>query len=450
MPTSRSCLAIVLAAGEGIRMRSAVPKALHPLAGRSMLAHVLATVKESDVDAVALVVGPNREDVASQAAQSIPSIEVFTQTERLGTAHAALVARAAIARAFDDVIILFADTPLVRSETLVRLRAPLREGAALAALGFEAEDPAGYGRLLLDADRLVAIREHKDASEAEREIRLCNAGLMALDGRRALALLDAVENANVQQEFYLTDVVALACEKGWLCAVERASPDEVLGVNDRAQLAAAEAILQRRLREDALRAGATLIDPPSVFFSWDTRLDRDVVVEPNVVFGPGVTIGEGAVIHAFSHLVGATVGPDASVGPFARLRPGARIQDKAKIGNFVEIKNAYIGTAAAVSHLAYIGDANVGARANIGAGTITCNYDGFAKARTEIGEAAFIGSNSALVAPVRIGAGAYVGSGSVISKDVEPDALAVARGRQVNKQGWARSFRDARRGTKPR
>jgi len=425
-------------------MRSALPKVLHPLAGRPMLAHVLDSVSAAEVTSVALVVGPDREDVVEQARGSIPALEVFVQSERLGTAHAALAARAALARGFDDILILFADTPLVTPETLARLRAPLRDGAALVALGFEPADPTGYGRLLREGDRLVAIREHKDASSTERGISLCNAGLMALDGRRALELLDSIGDSNAQREFYLTDAVALARKRGWLCAVERASADEVMGVNDRAQLAAAEALLQRKLREDAMRAGASLIDPASVFFSWDTKLGRDVLVEPNVVFGPGVRVGDGAVIHAFSHLSGADVGPKASVGPFARLRPGARLGEKAKIGNFVEIKNADIGAAAAVSHLSYIGDASVGARANIGAGTITCNYDGYGKSRTQIGENAFIGSNSSLVAPVTIGAGAYVGSGSVITKDVEPDALAVARGRQFEKPGWAKAFRIAR------
>jgi bifunctional UDP-N-acetylglucosamine pyrophosphorylase/glucosamine-1-phosphate N-acetyltransferase len=431
-------------------MRSALPKVLHPLAGRPMLAHVLDSVSAANIEAVALVVGPGREDVAAQARESIPSIEVFVQTERLGTAHAALAARTAIGRGFDDIVVLFADTPLIQPETLSRLRAPLRNGAALAALGFTPPDPTGYGRLLREGDQLVAIREHKDASEAERDIALCNAGLMALAGACALELLDAIDDDNAQREFYLTDAAALARGRGWACAVEIAPAEEVMGVNDRLQLAAAEAALQRRLRADAMRAGATLIDPASVFFSWDTRLGRDVLVEPNVVFGPGVSVADGAIIRAFSHLSESEVGANASVGPFARLRPGARIGQKAKIGNFVEIKNADVGAGAAVSHLSYIGDASVGAGANIGAGAITCNYDGFDKSRTEIGERAFVGSNVSLVAPVRVGADAYIGSGSVITKDVGPDSLAVARGRQVEKPGWVKVFRAAKGRPKPR
>jgi bifunctional UDP-N-acetylglucosamine pyrophosphorylase / glucosamine-1-phosphate N-acetyltransferase len=444
MSSSRSCLAVVLAAGEGQRMRSAHPKVLHALAGRAMLEHVLSSAKEAGADAFALVVGPGRQDVADVGRQALSQIEIFVQAERRGTAHAVLAARAAIEQGFDDLLIVFADTPLVRPATLARLREPLGSGAAVAALGFEPPEPEGYGRLVEQGGRLVAIREHKDASAAERALTLCNAGLMALDGRRALALLDAVGDGNAQGEFYLTDVVEAARASGFDCAVVRADADEVVGVNDRVQLAQAEAILQERLRAAAMRGGATLIDPSSVFLSWDTRLGRDVVIEPNVVFGPGVEVDDGARINAFSHIVGARIGPAASVGPFARLRPGAKLAEKVKIGNFVEIKAAEIGASAAVSHLSYVGDAIVGARANLGAGTITCNYDGSSKRTTEIGEGAFIGSNSSLVAPVRIGAGAYVGSGSVITKDVPADALAVARSRQVEKPNWAKAFREAR------
>ena len=440
------CLAVVLAAGEGTRMKSRVPKVLHAVAGRSMLAHVLSGLAQAGAGRVAVVVGPGRDDVAAEAQQTLPEASIFEQMERLGTAHAVLAARQAIAAGCDELIVAFADTPLIRPESFRALRDALAAGAGVAVLGFEARDPTGYGRLIRQGEDLVAIREHKDASEAERAIKLCNAGLMAIRGADALALLDSVENDNVQKEFYLTDVVALARASGRRAVVVEAPEDEVMGVNDRVQLAAAEAALQARLREAAQRDGVTLVAPGTVFLSWDTRFGRDVVVEPNVVFGPGVSVGEGAVIHAFSHLAGAEVAAGASIGPFARLRPGAQIGVGAKIGNFVEIKSADIGAGAAISHLTYIGDASVGARANIGAGTITCNYDGFDKFRTQIGDGAFIGSNSSLVAPVTIGAGAYVGSGSVITESVAPGALAIGRGRQVEKAGWAETFRKAREG----
>ena len=447
--SARRCLAVILAAGEGTRMRSDVPKVLHGLAGRSMLAHVLGTAAVLGADDVAVVVGPGREDVAAAARKAHPTVRIFTQAERRGTAHAVLAAREAIAAGYDDLLVLYADVPLVSAATLQGMRTALAEGAAVVALGFEAADPAGYGRLLTDRQgALVAIREHKDASEAERQVRLCNSGLMALDGRRALALLDRVQPHNAQNEFYLTDAVEIARADGLPCAAPVASEAEVMGVNDRVQLAAAEAVLQRRLREAAMRAGATLQAPETVFLSHDTVLGRDVVVEPHVVIGPGVTVGDGAVVHAFSHLEGATVAPGANVGPYARLRPGARLDRGAKVGNFVEVKNAAIGSGAKVSHLSYIGDASIGPEANIGAGTITCNYDGFGKAQTTIGAGAFIGSNSALVAPVTIGDGAFVGSGSVITDDVPADALALGRGRQVVKPDWARQFRAARTKTK--
>lgn len=442
----RTCLALVLAAGEGTRMRSARPKVLHEIAGASLVAHVLTCVRAGGADACAVVVGPGREDVAAEAARVFPCVETFVQAERLGTAHAVLAARAAIERGYDDLVIVFADTPLVRPQTLAALRAQLAEGAAVAVLGFEARDPTGYGRLLMEGDTLAAIREEKDASPAERAVTLANAGLMAIDGRRALRLLESIGKANAQGEYYLTDAVALAQREGLPTRVVRAPEREVMGVNDRVQLAAAEAEIQARLRETAMRAGATLVAPETVFLSHDTRLGRDVVVEPHVVFGPGVTVEDGARIKAFSHLEGARIGASASIGPFGRLRPGATIGAGAKIGNFVEIKSADIGEGAAVSHLTYLGDARVGAKANIGAGTITCNYDGFDKHVTQIGAGAFIGSNSALVAPVSIGEGAYVGSGSVITQDVPADSLSVARGRQVDKPGWARDFRKAREG----
>jgi bifunctional UDP-N-acetylglucosamine pyrophosphorylase/glucosamine-1-phosphate N-acetyltransferase len=365
------------------------------------------------------------------------------QRERLGTAHAVLAARAAIERGADDVLVAFGDTPLIRPSTFATLRAPLGEGALVSVLGFEARDPTGYGRLIRDGDRLVAIREHRDASEAERAITLCNAGLMGFSGAHALRTLDRIGNANAKGEYYLTDAVEVAAAVGGRTVAVLAEESEVLGINDRVQLAGAETVLQGRLRREAMEGGATLVAPETVFLSADSRIGQDVLIEPYVVLGPGTVIEDDATIHAFSHLEGARVASGASVGPFARLRPGADLRRGAKVGNFVEIKSAVIGEGAKVNHLTYLGDADVGPRANIGAGTVTCNYDGFFKYRTTVGEGAFIGSNSALVAPVTIGAGAYVGSGSVVTEDVPTDALAVARGRQAMKPGWAAEFRAA-------
>ncbi len=441
MQPARSCLAIVLAAGEGTRMKSRRPKVLHALAGRSLLGHVLAAVSEAGADDVAVVISSERPEVGEEAHRLVPHAQIAIQRERRGTAHAALAAKAALASDHDDVIIAFGDTPLVRPETFVALRDALSGGAAVAVLGFEAKDPTGYGRLVENDGHLEAIVEHKDATPKQRRITLCNAGLMALSGEHALSILKAIGDDNAQREFYLTDAVTVARARGLDAVVLRAPESEVQGVNDRAQLAAAEAEFQRRKRLAVMLDGATLIAPETVFFSYDTAIGNDVVIEPNVVFGPGVQVADGAVIHAFSHLEGAQIGADANIGPFARLRPGTRLAEKAKVGNFVEVKAADIGPGAKVNHLTYIGDASVGAAANIGAGTITCNYDGFSKAKTTIGANAFVGSNSSLVAPVTIGEGAYIGSGSVITRDVAPDALAIGRGKQVEKEGWAKAFR---------
>jgi bifunctional UDP-N-acetylglucosamine pyrophosphorylase/glucosamine-1-phosphate N-acetyltransferase len=438
---TRACLTIALAAGEGTRMKSSTPKVLHLVAGRPMLGHVLTACKEAGAERLAVVVGPSREDVAAAARRIAPDIRVYVQTERLGTAHATLAAREAIAGGYDDLLIVFGDTPLLTPATLTRMRAALADGAAVAAMGFVAADPAGYGRLIIKGDELLAIREQKDASEAERAVQTCNAGIMAIDGRIALQLLSSIGNSNAQGEYYLTDAVEKAREQRLRCVAVMATEEEAMGVNDRVQLAAAEAVMQRRLREAAMRGGATMIAPETVTMSWDTKIGRDVLIEPGVFFGPGCVIDDGAVIHAYSHIEGAKVAGGANVGPFARLRPGADLRRDAKVGNFVEVKAALIDEGAKVSHLTYIGDATVGAGANIGAGTITCNYDGFSKFRTNIGAGAFVGSNSSLVAPVTIGAGAYVGSGSVVTQDVAPDALAVARGRQTEKPGWATAFR---------
>ena len=438
----RTCLAIVLAAGEGTRMRSDRPKVLHEVANRSMLGHVLETVMAAGATRIAVVVGPDSDRVSQEAARHA-NVEIFIQRERLGTGHAVLSAREALARKDDDVIVVYADTPLVSPDTLAQLREPLRKDAAVVSLGFEARDPTGYGRLIMSGDDLIDIREHKDASDEERAITLCNGGLMALRGDVALAILEKIGKENAKGEYYLTDAVALARAAGHQAAVVVVPEAEVHGVNDRSQLADAERMIQERLRQAAMLSGVTMVAPETVFLSYDTRLGRDVIIEPHVVFGPGVVVERGAVIHSFSHLEGAHIQLGAAVGPFARLRPGASIGEKAKVGNFVEIKNSVLGTGAKVGHLTYLGDATIGAEVNIGAGTITCNYDGFGKYRTEIGQGAFIGSNSSLVAPVTIGAGAFVGSGSVITDNVPGEALALGRGRQVNKENWAKSFREA-------
>jgi bifunctional UDP-N-acetylglucosamine pyrophosphorylase/glucosamine-1-phosphate N-acetyltransferase len=441
--TDTGQLAIILAAGEGTRMKSSTPKVAHEIAGRAMVGHVMEAVRGAGLTRLAVVIGPDRADVAGIIAKQAPGTVVVEQRERRGTAHAVLMARDEIASGCGVAIVLFADTPLVRPETIRLLGDAVQAGAAVAALGFRAADPTGYGRFITGSEGLLAIREHKDATDAERRINLCNAGLMALSGARALEILDAIGSNNAQNEFYLTDAVEVARSLGLTAVAVEASEEEVMGVNDRVQLSQAEAIMQRRLREAAMRGGVTLQDPHTVRFCYDTRLGRDVVVEPNVFFGPGVEVGDGAVIHAFSHLEGASVGAKATVGPFARLRPGAALGPDSKVGNFVEIKNADLARGAKVSHLTYIGDASIGANANIGAGTITCNYDGYFKHRTVIGEGAFVGSNSALVAPVRIGEGAYVGSGSVVTADVPDGALALARARQEVKPGWADRYNKA-------
>ncbi|MGE0847636.1 MAG: bifunctional UDP-N-acetylglucosamine diphosphorylase/glucosamine-1-phosphate N-acetyltransferase GlmU, partial [Flavobacteriaceae bacterium] len=381
--------------------------------------------------------GPNAAPVEAFAGDFADRCETAVQAERLGTAHAVLTAREAISRGYRQVMVLYGDTPLLTADTLRRLSAVLDDGAAVAVLGFEPGDPTGYGRLVVEGGNLVAIREERDATPEEKKINLCNSGVMAFAGDGMLTLLDAIDNDNAKGEYYLTDAVALANSAGLKAAAMRVAADEVIGVNNRAELAAAEAIAQARYRSAAMEAGATLIDPATVYFSHDTRLGRDVVIEPCVWFGEGVEIADGAVVHAFSYLAGTRVGPGASVGPSAHLRLGTDLGEGVKVGAFVETKAASFAKGSKANHLAYVGDAAVGEKANIGAGVITCNYDGVSKHRTTIGDNAFIGSNSALVAPVSIGEGAYVGSGSVITEDVSPGALALGRGRQVEKPDWA-------------
>jgi len=438
----RSLLVIVLAAGEGTRMASSMPKVLHAVAGRSMVGHVLSAASAAGAASISAVIGPDHDAVAKEVHHIVPGADVFIQHERRGTAHAVLAAREALAHRYDDVVVMYGDTPLVTPETIQALRTPLAHGAAVAVLGFRPENPFGYGRLVTRDGVLVAIREEKDASAEEKLIGLCNAGLMAFDGQIALELLERIGDANSQKEFYLTDAVEIARELGREAVACEAAVEDVAGVNTRAQLAEAEAILQGRLRKRAMEGGATLVAPETVFLSADTKLGRDVLVEPNVVFGPGVTVEDNVVIHAFSHIEGATLAKGVSVGPFARLRPGANLGEGVRIGNFVEIKGADLGPGVKVNHLSYVGDSTVGAGTNIGAGSITCNYDGFRKHRTVIGANAFVGSNSLIVAPVTIGDGAYLATGSVITEDVPADALAVGRARQVNKPGWAARLRE--------
>ncbi|MEM7222715.1 MAG: bifunctional UDP-N-acetylglucosamine diphosphorylase/glucosamine-1-phosphate N-acetyltransferase GlmU [Pseudomonadota bacterium] len=430
---------VILAAGKGERMASEQPKVLHQVAGRAMLGHVLAAIEPLGARRVVVVVGPGMDQVAAAAQPH----ETAVQTERLGTGHAVLAAKdKLLAEPLDQILVLYGDTPMLTSEVLSRMTARKAEGAAIVALAFEAQDPAAYGRMVTDArGRLEKVVEAVDADAATLEIKLCNAGVLLADAGLLFELLDQVGKDNPKGEYFLTDVYGLARQANQEIAIVVASEEEVMGVNSRAELAVAERAWQDRLRRQAMARGATLIDPATVWLSADTALGRDVVIEPGVVFGPGVTVADGAHIKAFSHLEGATVGAGAMVGPFARLRPGAELQEKVRVGNFVEVKNATLEAGAKANHLAYLGDATVGAAANIGAGTIFCNYDGFAKHRTEIGAGAFIGSNSTLIAPVAVGAHAVVAGGSTIDRDVAADDLAFGRARQDNKAGRAAALR---------
>lgn len=441
-------IAVILAAGLGTRLRSQVPKPLHRLGGRPMVRLLLDACEAAGFGRIVVVAGPEPSFDPMRAAAA--PHQVVVQAERLGTAHAALMAEAALGEATGEAIILYGDVPLVSADTLsamVRRRA--EAGAGLALLGFTPADPAQYGRVVLEDDGSVArIVEYKDASAAERAIGLCNAGLFCAPAADMLRWLRGVGNANAKGEYYLTDIVALARADGRPVAVAEAPADEVLGINSRAELAAAEAALQRRLRAAAMAGGATLVAPETVFLAADTVLGTDVTIHPHVVFGPGVTVAAGATILSFSHLESAQVGEGATVGPYARLRPGAVIGAGAHVGNFVELKNTTLGPGAKANHLSYLGDATIGPGANIGAGTITCNYDGFGKYRTVIGPAAFIGSNTALVAPVTVGEGAIVAAGSTITDNVTADALALARARQTEKPGYAARFRAAAKARK--
>jgi bifunctional UDP-N-acetylglucosamine pyrophosphorylase/glucosamine-1-phosphate N-acetyltransferase len=437
----RPAAAVILAAGEGSRMNSDLPKALHRIGAPPMIAHALMAAQALAPERVCIVVGHGADKVVAEAQGWHEDAVVAVQEQRRGTGHAVGCARSALNGFGGDVVILYADTPLITPETLARMQDARAGGAAVVVLGFHAATPGGYGRLMVEDGALERIVEAREASPTELATTLCNSGVMCVDGALLFGLLDQVTDANAKGEFYLTDIVALARAAGHACTVVECPEAETLGVNDRRDLAAAEAAFQTRKRAEALDNGVTLSAPDTVFFSFDTWLGRDAEVEQNVVFGPGVTVETGALIRAFSHLEGAHVSAGAIVGPYARLRPGAEIGNDARIGNFVEIKGAEIGEGAKVNHLSYVGDATVGAGANLGAGTITCNYDGYLKHRTVIGDGAFIGSNSALVAPVSIGARAIVGAGSTITADVGADALALARGRQTEMPGRADAMR---------
>jgi len=440
--------AVILAAGKGTRMKSDLHKVLHPIAGRPMLGHLVDAVAALGAERTVIVAGAGREQIEDFARPL--GLDVVVQADQLGTAHAVAQAETALGPFAGDVLILYGDVPLVSTETMARMVARLhgQDAPAVVVLGFRPEDPLSYGRVIADGDRIVKMVEHKDATIAERAETLCNSGLMVVRADDLWPLLARVGNANAAGEYYLPDIVMLAAEDGRPSAVIEADPAEVAGVNSRAELAEVEAAWQARRRARAMADGATLQAPDTVWFAWDTALGRDVTIGPNVVFGPGVAIADKVEIHAFSHISGARVAEGAIVGPFARLRPGAEIGARAHVGNFVEIKAARLGEGAKANHLTYLGDAEIGAGSNIGAGTITCNYDGFGKYRTVIGEGAFIGSNSALVAPVTIGKGAIVAAGSVITRDVAPDSLGVARGRQEERVGWAGPFREQARARK--
>ncbi len=445
-----SLLIICLAAGKGTRMKSRKPKVMHAIAGYPMLGHVLSVATDAGADELALVVSPDMSENIPEMTEFHALMESqfenatqFVQPRQLGTGDAVKAARTALEGFEGEVVVLFGDTPLLKSSTIRSLRACLREKASIAVLGFNAKNPSGYGRLLIDeGGSLIAIREEKDASLDEKSVTLCNSGVFAFRSETLLSVLDKINNQNANGEYYLTDAIEIARRDSLPVQTITAEEQEVLGINTRAQLANAEAIWQNEKRRSAMANGATLVAPETVYFSYDTQIGRDVLIEPHVIFATGVRVGDGAVIRSFSHLEKAVIDQDCIVGPFARLRPGADLGRGVRIGNFVEVKESRLEEGAKVNHLTYIGDTHVGARANIGAGTITCNYDGYSKHRTIIGDGAFIGSNSSLVAPVTIGNGAYVGSGTVVTKDVKPDSLVVTRGPLTEKEDWAAKFRN--------
>ncbi len=435
-------LSIILAAGEGTRMRSAMPKVLHPIGGLPMVGHAVRAALAAGSTSIAVVIGPGHEAVQAEVARLAPAARVFLQSERLGTGHAVRMAREAFANASGNVLVIYGDTPLVSADTIRSIGTRLDGGADIVVVGFEPDDPTGYGRLLTQGDRLLAIREQKDATEAERTIGLVNSGIMGFRGATLAAVIDKIGNKNAKGEYYLTDAVELANADKRRVEYTVAPAEEVIGVDDRRKLAQAEAQFQDLRRDDFMRAGVTLKDPQTIHFSYDTEIGRDVTIWPNVVFGPGVKIADGVEIRSFCDLEDVVIGEGATIGPFARVRGGAELGAKVHLGNFVEVKKSRIGAGTKAGHLSYLGDAVIGSKTNIGAGTITCNYDGVNKDTTTIGNDVFVGSNTSLVAPVMLGDGAYTASGSVITEDVPADAVAFGRARQVNKPGYAPKLRE--------
>ena len=438
----RSCLSIILAAGEGTRMKSSLPKVLHKIAGLPLVCHVVRQVQSIGKSDIAVVVGRGADEVSSAVKEFSKTANIYLQKERLGTAHAVLSAREMLSKNYDDVLIVFGDTPLIEAKSLERARDELAHGADIVVMGFITENPSGYGRLIEKDGKLQAIIEEKDATTEQKKIKFCNGGVMALNGKLALSLLEQIKNENAKKEYYLTDIVKIGVSRELEVKAISIPFENVIGVNTRFELSEAEALWQKRKARELMLSGVTMLRPETVYFSYDTAIDGDVIIEPNVFFGPNVKVETGVIIHGFSHLEGAIVKAQSEIGPYARLRPGAILENSSKVGNFCEIKNSRIGEGAKVNHLTYIGDAVVGGHTNIGAGTITCNYDGFNKWKTIIGENAFIGSNSALVAPVEIGDGAYVASGSVITDQVPENSVAFGRARQINKEGRANALRE--------
>lgn len=435
--------AVILAAGQGTRMRSTLPKVLHQVGGRAMVDWSVALARQVGCERIVVVCSPDGKAVQAHVEATLGSDAIVIQDPPLGTGHAVLAAKHALAGHMGELVVLYGDTPLIPAEAVEALFGELDNSVSVGVLGFEAEVPGSYGRLLTDAaGDLEAIVEAKEASPEQLAVSFCNSGVMAASAGTMFELLERVTNENAKGEYYLTDIVGLARADGMRCRAVACAEADVLGVNSRIELAQAERAFQDKTRQAFLAAGVTMTAPETVFFSHDTQIENDVIVEPSVVFAPGVTVSTGSRIRAFSHLEGARVAEDCEIGPYARLRPGAVLERSVKIGNFVEVKKTRMGEGAKANHLAYLGDGDIGTGANIGAGTIFCNYDGFLKHQTKIGDGAFVGSNSSIVAPVTIGEGAYVGSGSVITKDVQANGLAVARGRQIEKSGWATSFRD--------
>ncbi|WP_455480263.1 bifunctional UDP-N-acetylglucosamine diphosphorylase/glucosamine-1-phosphate N-acetyltransferase GlmU [Bartonella sp. B12(2025)] len=438
---ARTCLSIILAAGEGTRMKSSLPKVLHKIAGLPLVCHVIKQIELMDSSQLAVVVGFGAKDVIEVVQSFVKNAMIFEQKERLGTAHAVLSAHTALQKGVDDVLVVFGDTPLIERDSLLQMRAQLAAGADIVVAGFHAENPIGYGRLVEKNGKLIAIVEEKDASDEEKKISFCNGGILAINGKHAISLLNKIDNSNLKQEYYLTNIISIASHEGLDIRIVEVPFDNIVGINNCLELFEADSLWQKRKARDLMLSGVTILKPESVYFSYDTEIEPGVVIEPNVYFGLGVKVQSGAVIHAFSYLEGAVIGQDTQIGPYARLRPGTELARSVKIGNFCEVKKAKVGEFSKINHLSYIGDATIGARTNIGAGTITCNYDGFHKYNTVIGDDAFIGSHSALVSPVIVGNGSYIASGSIITKDVPANSLALGRARQVIKEDYAIKLR---------